>query len=196
MIKAVLFDFFGVLHPDTLWGLADVFIPDRDQQQKQALSDLARSSDLGMLPREQFWAQAADMFGIDVARLMTEKDKLGSVSQPLMNLVKQLKDDGVKTGVISNVGVGFLEHAFVDYDTADYFDQMVMSGEVGVVKPDQRIYQVAAERLGVQMDECYFFDDSERNVSGAQAAGMQAQLYEGVAGCRAALQAAGIVISN
>jgi putative hydrolase of the HAD superfamily len=57
---------------------------------------------------------------------------------------------------------------------ADAFDEMVISAEVGLVKPDPRIYQLAVDRLGVAPADAVFIDDFSRNVEGAQAVGLHA----------------------
>jgi len=45
------------------------------------------------------------------------------------------------------------------------------------MKPDARIYQYTAQRLGLQPEECIFFDDRQSNVDGALRAGMQSELF-------------------
>jgi len=192
MIKSVLFDFFGVLHPDTFWGLADIFVPERDSARKRALGDLLIRVDLGQISRDDFWNEAAHEFGISIEKLMSEKDKLGHVDQSLMQTVKSLKDRGLKTGIISNVGPGFIEKAFDKDILNSHFDVLVLSGEEGVMKPDKKIYEIAADRLGLKPEQCLFFDDVERNVEGARNAGMQAELYDGIESCKVVLKAAGL----
>ncbi|MDP3766504.1 MAG: HAD-IA family hydrolase [Dehalococcoidia bacterium] len=56
----------------------------------------------------------------------------------------------------------------------DLFDTVVVSGAVGVAKPDPRIYALAAERLGLPAESCLFIDDSKRNVEAAREVGMAA----------------------
>jgi len=57
---------------------------------------------------------------------------------------------------------------------ADAFDEMVISAEVGVVKPDPRIYHLALERLEASPEAAVFIDDFRRNVEGARAVGLNA----------------------
>ena len=56
-------------------------------------------------------------------------------------------------------------------------DDVVSSAVLGVVKPDRRIYEVAAERVGAAVDRCLFVDDRQENVDAAVALGMTGVLY-------------------
>ena len=78
-----------------------------------------------------------------------------------------------KTGLISNAWSGLRQY-ILDHNFEDAFDQMIISAEVGVVKPDARIYHMALEQLGVSPSEAVFVDDFIENVKGAQAVGMSA----------------------
>ncbi|HYY79482.1 MAG TPA: HAD-IA family hydrolase [Actinomycetes bacterium] len=61
---------------------------------------------------------------------------------------------------------------------ANLADVLVYSHEVGIEKPDQRIYQVTCERLGVRPSEAVFLDDVEANVVAASQLGMRAVLFQ------------------
>jgi len=62
----------------------------------------------------------------------------------------------------------------------DFFDDIVLSYKVALVKPDERVYQLAAQRLGVVPDECVYIDDMQANVDGAAEVGMRTILYQNV----------------
>ena len=79
--------------------------------------------------------------------------------------------------MISNVGRGFLERMFTDKPAEYYFDTIVLSSDVNLVKPDRRIYELTAVRLNLDSSECVFIDDLEPNVRGAEKAGMKALQY-------------------
>lgn len=81
---------------------------------------------------------------------------------------------GVRTGLLSNSwgSGGYPRERF-----AELFDVQVISGEVGLRKPDPAIYALAAERLGVPAGGCVFVDDLEVNVHAAEAAGMHGVLH-------------------
>ncbi|WP_055697341.1 MULTISPECIES: HAD family hydrolase [Streptomyces] len=66
-------------------------------------------------------------------------------------------------------------------------DDVIGSADLGIVKPDRRIYETAARRAGVAPDRCLFVDDREENVAAAQELGMTGLLYREPADLRAAL---------
>ena len=74
------------------------------------------------------------------------------------------------------------------------FEQCVVSYEVGVLKPDPRIYQEALRRSGLPAEACVFIDDRPGNVEGARRVGMQALLFQSAERCAAGLESLGVVI--
>ena len=70
------------------------------------------------------------------------------------------------------------------YDRSQFpelFDGVVISGEVGMHKPQPEIYTLGAERVGLPAQECVFVDDLRENCEGAEAVGMTAVLHRGAA---------------
>lgn len=83
---------------------------------------------------------------------------------------------GIPTGLLSNSwGTGFYPWERL----AAHFDVQVISGEVGLRKPDPAIYHLAVERLGVPAEACVFVDDLPRNVAAATALGMAGITHDG-----------------
>jgi HAD superfamily hydrolase (TIGR01509 family) len=71
-----------------------------------------------------------------------------------------------------------MARVFAPQKSTDYFDELVLSFETGVLKPDRRAYETAAKRLGCKPAECLMIDDQQRHCDGAVAAGMQALHYQ------------------
>jgi epoxide hydrolase-like predicted phosphatase len=94
-----------------------------------------------------------------------------------------------KTALLSNSFVGAREREHDRYAFGDLTDLIVYSHEVGVAKPEPRIYAIACERLGVRPDEVVFLDDVESYVRGARDAGMNAVLYRDNAQALAEIEA-------
>ena len=88
--------------------------------------------------------------------------------------VRSARAAGVRTGLLSNSWGGR------DYpldELRSIFDSIVISGEVGLRKPDPDIYLFAAKQAGVPADACVFVDDFSVNVKGAEAVGMSGILH-------------------
>ncbi len=92
-----------------------------------------------------------------------------SVQQEMLELIRELRQRGLRTGLLSN---SWGTRASYPYDMLDeLFDDAVISGEVGMRKPEERIFRLAAERLGVSPAETIFVDDVEGNITAAKALG-------------------------
>ncbi len=96
--------------------------------------------------------------------------------QPQMSaLVRRARTAGIRTALLSNSWGNRYPR-----DTWDgMFDAIVISGEVGLRKPEPDIYRYAADAVGLKPDECVFVDDMKPNVTGAQAVGMTAIHHTG-----------------
>jgi putative hydrolase of the HAD superfamily len=96
--------------------------------------------------------------------------------QPMYRAVAAARRAGLRTGLLSNSwGTG----GYPREEFPRLFDAVVISAEVGMRKPEERIYRHAAGLLGVDPAACVFVDDLPANVAGAQAAGMTGVLYTG-----------------
>jgi epoxide hydrolase-like predicted phosphatase len=88
----------------------------------------------------------------------------------MLRAVATARASGLKTGLLSNSWGNRDSYEFDHFDTL--FDAVVISGEVGLRKPDPAIYALVARDLGVLSEQCVFVDDIGANVRGAVAAGM------------------------
>ncbi|MCX6386959.1 MAG: HAD family phosphatase [Solirubrobacterales bacterium] len=133
--------------------------------------ELLDGLETGRLAESAFEARLAALLGIeDHAALI---DRLFEAIRPdfaMVEAVRQAKSLGVKTGLLSNSwGVGRM------YDRAQFpelFVGVVISGEIGIRKPDPRIYALAAESVNLPPQECVFVDDLAHNLEPARALGM------------------------
>ncbi|MBW9204618.1 HAD family phosphatase [Mumia sp. zg.B53] len=89
-------------------------------------------------------------------------------------IVQELRDAGVPLVALTNWSAELFGHARARFEVLEAFDDIVVSGEEGCAKPDPRIFEVLAERLGRPLDGVVFTDDSPRNILAAGVAGMDA----------------------
>jgi epoxide hydrolase-like predicted phosphatase len=88
--------------------------------------------------------------------------------QPMFDVVRRARGSGIKTALLSNSWG--MDYPREEWD--EIFDAVVISGEVGMRKPEPGIYRYAADQLGVPPAECVFVDDLGPNVQGAVGVGM------------------------
>lgn len=99
-------------------------------------------------------------------------------SEEAVEILRKLKERGVKMAIVTNITEDLLEHQRRKVEKlgiAEYFDAIVLSAEVGVHKPDRRIFDHAAALVGVPNEACLFVGDHPvADISGALDAGMEA----------------------
>jgi putative hydrolase of the HAD superfamily len=91
--------------------------------------------------------------------------------EDMHELIRAARRAGLRTALLSNSwgDTGYPRHLF-----PELFDAVVISAEVGMRKPEERIFRLATELLGLEPAECVFIDDIQENVDAARAAGLVA----------------------
>ncbi|HSX08029.1 MAG TPA: HAD family phosphatase [Candidatus Saccharimonadales bacterium] len=187
MIRAVVFDCFGVLVTEGWYAFRDTYFPvgAEDGRRAEAL-DLHRAANYGAIDYATFEREIAKLANIDVEEIRANLDN-NQPNAPLFAYITERLKPRYKIGMLSNAADDWLEELFTS-DQRALFDAVVLSYEIRAAKPDARAYQVIAERLGIAPEECVFVDDSERFCAGAREQGMQAVWYQDFASCKAELE--------
>lgn len=102
-----------------------------------------------------------------------EESIIGTI-QPTVELLYKLKESGRPLYGLSNWSEEKFQLTRPKYAFFDCFDEIVVSGEVKLLKPDPRIFEVFLERINHNADECVFIDDSEANIAAADQLGFKA----------------------
>jgi putative hydrolase of the HAD superfamily len=126
----------------------------------------------GKIPQREYEVTIGRLLGVDDRHLLIRA--LGGLRPrpAVLDLIGRARDAGILTGCLSNSwGEGEYD-PYDGWDLDDMFDAVVISGETGMRKPDQAIYQLTADKLGVPLAECVFADDTAANLPAAQALGM------------------------
>ncbi len=97
------------------------------------------------------------------------------------------------TFALTNFAADTFGHALDRFPVLRLFDDVVVSGEVGVAKPDPRIFDLTARRIGHDPASIYFTDDSPTNVAAALEAGWDAELFTGAEALTDALSTRGLL---
>ena len=177
----LLVDFGGVLTTN-VWRSFDAFCAAEGLERGTVLElfradgealALLRRLERGDVSDADFEQGFGAMLGVEPDGLI-ERLFAGLEPEPAMiAAVEAARAGGIRTGLISNSwGTGIYERA-----PLEIFDATVISGDVGLHKPDPEIYRLGAERLGVDATACIFVDDLRENIAGAEAVGMTGILH-------------------
>jgi epoxide hydrolase-like predicted phosphatase len=186
MVKAVIFDVGGVLIRTQnrlgreKWA-AKLGMDSWDFENFVFRSDSGRQSELGQKSVAEHWQWLGQHFGLAESQLteMRRDFFAGDVlNEPLVAHVRRLRRAGFPTGLLSNFGDNARRLWAETYPFITLFDGVIISSEVGIMKPDPQIYQLAADSVGTMPEDILFIDDFAENTAGASAVGMQTVHYQ------------------
>lgn len=136
-------------------------------------NETSRLASTGEIPEEAHWQAVAEALRLPrpEADKVTDEFFAGDrADQTLIGYLRGIRPEN-KVCLISNAWSGL--RAFITRQGfVDIFDHLVISAEVGLMKPDPRIYHLALEEIGAQAEESVFIDDMPVNVEAARAVGM------------------------
>lgn len=141
-----------------------------------------REGDLGYITdEERFWGVSKRVPERLHKELKQCAEQWHMCMQPIpgaKEFCRQAREKGFQLYILSNASNSFYEY-FPRFAPIDYFDGVVVSCDIHMVKPDIRIYQYLLDKYSLQPTECFFIDDMEYNVQGARDAGMQGEVFSG-----------------
>lgn len=181
-IKAVFFDLGGVIVRTEFQAprqqLAERFGMEYDDLDKivfgGGLSGTAARASLGEILVDEHWKAVANRLKIqheEIAAVRAEFFAGDIIDRTLVEYIRSLRGK-YKTGLISNAWSD-LRDFVVREKFDDAFDKMIISAEVGAMKPDPKIFQIALDAFGVKPKEAVFVDDVEANIEGSEKVGMK-----------------------
>lgn len=199
MVKAILFDFGGVLLRTYTWeprhrwdarlGLAPGTV-----EHAFFNSDAGRAAQRGELTLAAHWAALGRRWQLstdETAQLRHDFWAGDRLDTSLVDLIRRLRRH-YAVGLISNYNDGLRQELSDVWNIAELFDPLIISAEVGCVKPDAAIYKLALEQLGAPAASAVFIDDAPANIAGAQTLGMRTIHFEPHVDVRAALGRLGV----
>jgi putative hydrolase of the HAD superfamily len=201
-IRAVVFDIGGVLEitPDAQmrdfnvrWDAQFGLQPGELGERMGWMEHLWRAGSLGQCTEADIERGLREIVGltqeqVDAYLTGMWKEYVGTLNVELADYFRGLRPR-YQTGIISNSFVGAREREEALYHFAQMADPIIYSHEVGIAKPDPRIYELTCERMGVQPTEMVFLDDAERCITGAQAVGIHGVLFRNTAQAIDAIEA-------
>lgn len=188
--EAAIFDFGGVLTTplqESFAEFAEAIGVDMSDLVRIMLKAYAGEEDslvtdfeTGRISEEEFSFEFARRVSEVAGREIESQDIVArlfggmSLEPEMIDLVRRLKSEGLKTALLSN------SWGLTSYPRdllAELFEVIVISGEVGLRKPDPQIFRMTADRLGVAPDRCVFVDDHPGHLKAALEERMQTVLH-------------------
>jgi epoxide hydrolase-like predicted phosphatase len=190
MLKGVLIDWGGVLTTGLSDAIAEWVVAERldADHYRTAMRDLIMQAYEGSANGENVIhaLERGEISGFDferslAARLVTT-DGVPPVAEglltrmfagfrrvePMYAMLREARAAGLRTCLLSNSWA----NEYPRQDWGDFFDEVVISGEIGMRKPEPRIFEHALGKIGLAGQECVFIDDIEANIVAARGLGI------------------------
>src|SRR4029453_4243024 len=189
-VRAVVFDIGGGLEVPT-----DINLDGRWERRlglrpgkffdRLRRSGLGRDANLGRISEADFAQALGRLYGLDESATEELLAELwdwysGELNTEMADYFQRLRPR-YRTAILSNAAAGGRREEERRYGFSAMADVLVYSYEVGIEKPDRRIYGITCERLGVRPNEVVFLDDLEVNVVAARQIGMWAVRFQSTA---------------
>lgn len=178
-IRAVIVDFGGVLVRTVNRSGRDKWekrlnLPANGLSRAVFDSDVALQATIGQVEEDEIWKQVAFQFHLDdqeLQELISDFWAGDWLDRQLVDYLVSLRPR-YKTAILSNAWSGARLLFQNKFSLHNAVDEIIISSEEGLAKPDPNIYQRAAEKLGVHPNEAIFVDDMPENVVAARQAGL------------------------
>ncbi|HJS17909.1 MAG TPA: HAD family phosphatase [Anaerolineales bacterium] len=178
-IKAIIFDFGNVLIEWNPRLVYRHYFPDDEEAMEQFLhevnfmdwnaqQDKGRTFTEGVADLSRQYPHYSDLIRVYHDNW---KDSIGSSYTGTVEIMKKLKRSGYPLYGLSNWSAETFPYAREKYDFFHLFDDIVISGEVGSIKPEPQIFEIMLARVGRPAQECLFIDDSQANIDQARGMG-------------------------
>lgn len=197
-LETVIFDLGNVLLPFD-WGIARKRMCERTGCSRRELEDYVVTTpfleqlEVGQLTAKQFFEIVAR--DLRFTGEQAEFDELWSdiftIDDAMVGLTQMLKGS-YRRFILSNTSPQHIEFVFAKYPVLQDFDGHILSYEVGLMKPDRRIYELALQRFGIIAERAVFIDDLPANVAGAREIGLAAIQHKSFQNTRRELTRLGI----
>jgi epoxide hydrolase-like predicted phosphatase len=185
-IKALIFDLEGVMlqtvDEDLPTTLARQLGRSVEEVRPAFYSEINDQVDLGHGTQEDFWDHVLRSLGLPQEnRHILEKfyETELYIDPNMLEAVRSYRKS-YKTGLLSNYTCDLRNRLATHWSVDGAFDEIIISCEVGLIKPDPAIYRLMLERMGCSAEESLFVDDKQVNIDGAAALGMKTVLFHSV----------------
>ena len=183
MIKAIIFDFFGVIRDDGY----NRWLHKQGATLDGAYLEASGKHDRGDYAYSDFVDELGRLSGRTAEQIEYEMEHGNELNIALVEYIRQLGEH-YKIALLSNSTSTYLRNELAKYQLESLFDEIIISSEAGLIKPEPAVFELMIKQLGVKADECVFTDDNSRNISAAVALGVSGIVFGSTAQFRKDLE--------
>lgn len=191
MIKAIVFDYFGVISPQ---GIIPTYLKQKfpsPEARLQTLDEYCEKWDIGDFNYQDFNDKLAEITEISSDSIWPTFFKNREAFQDIVDIIKKLKNN-YKIILFSNNCAGNLRRLLKQQGIDVLFDEIIISSEHHLVKPDPKFYELMLSIAKVDASEAIFIDDHQKNVDAGNNLGIKSLLFTDAATLKNDLINAGI----
>jgi epoxide hydrolase-like predicted phosphatase len=184
MVKAVILDFDGVLiraeshNAHHAWD-ERLGLPTGSVERAIHHSDLWIQAQLGRISYQAYWKGVAELLYTSpdvIPELRRDFFSGDRLNYKLVDYIRELRKHDIQIALLCNA-TAHLKKRLEEFGVQDIFDHVLISAEIGVMKPDPTAFRVALQALGTAPQETIYVDDSYINVRAAQSVNLDTILF-------------------
>ncbi|MBI2326945.1 HAD family phosphatase [Candidatus Curtissbacteria bacterium] len=173
-IKAIIFDFYGVICSEIApFWFGRYFSEEKAKQLKEAYF---KPVDRGEVLELELFGKLASLVNSQPEKVEKEFKSFIKINDSAVELIKKLKPN-YKIGVCTNSPSNFFRSILKQNNLTDLFDEIVVSSDHKVSKPDPKIFRIILDKLQSKEEEALFIDDNPQNISVAKNLGTESVLF-------------------
>ena len=185
--EAIIFDFFDVIHNDPFQR----WLKSRGLKREGDLHQASVEMDKGLITPKEFLKRLGALTNTDPAKVEQEMASFHGFNDEMIALINDLVAH-YQVGLLSNGPSAFVRGLLKEGNIQDTFHHIVISSEVGMVKPDPAMFRYVLDKMSVQSQQAIFIDDNPKNVAAANDLGIHGIIFTGPPELKSALQALGV----
>lgn len=175
VIKAVIFDFAGVIGVDGYWVWLRENVPNIEEK-RPFFQKISEEVDKGIISNKEFVEQIAKKSGKDIDIIWPQIFQRIVINTELLQYITVLRKQ-YKIGLLTNFTYEWLDEIFQKYNLAPYFDQIIISSRHKLIKPEPKAFLKILELLQITKEEAVFVDDRQGHVDASNKLGLKAFLF-------------------
>ena len=172
MIKVIIFDYFDVFRPDRY----NRWLKDHGYERIGPFLTASERHDRGEYSDKEFFQAIGDASGEPASQVEREMEADIELNHPLVEYIDILRNN-YKLALLSNSSSDYLRHELAVHDLEKRFDEIVISSEVKLIKPEPEVFKHIMQKLQLKADECVFIDDNPKNVAAAEKLGIHGIIF-------------------